>query len=324
VNNDPGFCYAVVTYNAPVGTDNCSGATTTQVSGLGSGAAFPTGTTTETYEVTDASGNTTTCQFTITVVDAEAPTFTCPGDVTSCFPVVGGLSLTSVNDNCMSAVPAITYTLSGATTGTGTNDASGSIFNPGTTTVMYVVTDLNGNADSCSFSVIIHNVVSPTVSASATTVCVDDASVTLTGNPTGGTWSGTGVTGSTFDPGTAGVGVFNPNYIVNDANGCETSANVNITVNACVGVAEETLLSGVSVYPNPNNGTFSIAINANVGDLVIEIVDMQGRVVYASVENNVQAGFVKQVSPEGMASGIYMLKLTGNGQQRMDKITIQK
>ena len=51
---------------------------------------------------------------------------------------------------------------------------------------------------------------------------------------------------------------------------------------------------------------------------------MQGRVVYSSFENNVQAGFVKQLSPEAMASGIYMLKLTGNGQQRMDKISIQK
>jgi hypothetical protein len=324
VNNDPGFCYAVVTYNTPVGADNCSGTTTTQITGLGSGAAFPTGTTTETYEVTDAAGNSTTCQFIITVVDAEAPTFTCPQDVTSCFPVVGGLTLTNVNDNCMSTLPAITYTLSGATTGTGTNDASGSIFNPGTTTVMYVVTDLNGNTDSCSFTVQIHNVTSPTVSASATTACLSDAAITLNATPTGGTWTGTGVTASSFSPAAAGVGVFNPNYTYTDANGCESNANVNITVNACVGVVEENLLSGVNVYPNPNNGTFNIAINANVGDLTIEIMDAQGRVVYSSFENNVQAGFVKQISPEVMASGIYMLKLSGNGQQRLDKITIQK
>lgn len=324
VNADSGQCSATVTYNVPTGTDNCSSATTVQTAGMGSGATFAVGTTIESYEVTDASGNTTTCQFSITVVDNQPPTFTCPQDVISCFPVVGGIALGNPNDNCQSSVPSITYTLSGATTGAGVGDASGSTFNPGVTTVMYMVTDMSGNADSCSFTVQVHNVVSPTVSASATTVCVNDAAVTLNASPSGGTWSGAGVTGSSFNPMTAGVGTFNPNYTVNDSNGCETNANVNITVNACVGVAEQALLTGVNVYPNPNNGTFNIAINSNVGDLTIEIMDAQGRVVYASLEQNVQVGFVKQIAVEDMASGIYMMKLSGNGQQRMDKITIQK
>ena len=33
VNNDPGVCGAVVTYTAPVGTDNCTGATTALIAG---------------------------------------------------------------------------------------------------------------------------------------------------------------------------------------------------------------------------------------------------------------------------------------------------
>jgi len=35
---------AVVTYTTPVGTDNCTGATTTQTAGLPSGSTFPLGT----------------------------------------------------------------------------------------------------------------------------------------------------------------------------------------------------------------------------------------------------------------------------------------
>lgn len=58
----------VVTYTPPVGTDNCGGATTTQTAGLPSGAAFPVGTTTNTYRVTDASGNSVECSFTVTVL----------------------------------------------------------------------------------------------------------------------------------------------------------------------------------------------------------------------------------------------------------------
>jgi hypothetical protein len=66
-SNDTGDCSAVVTYTTPVGTDNCTGATTTQTAGLPSGSAFPVGVTTNTFVVTDAAGNTATCSFTVTV-----------------------------------------------------------------------------------------------------------------------------------------------------------------------------------------------------------------------------------------------------------------
>ncbi|MCW5520262.1 HYR domain-containing protein [Aureitalea sp. L0-47] len=82
VNNDTGLCSAVVTFTAPIGTDNCSGATTTQTAGLPSGSIFPVGTTTNTFVVTDGSGNTATCSFDVTVIDAEDPTITCPADIT--------------------------------------------------------------------------------------------------------------------------------------------------------------------------------------------------------------------------------------------------
>jgi hypothetical protein len=58
---------AVGTYTAPVGQDNCPGAQTTRTAGAASGSVFPIGTTTVTYTVTDASGNTASCSFTITV-----------------------------------------------------------------------------------------------------------------------------------------------------------------------------------------------------------------------------------------------------------------
>ena len=58
----------VVNYTAPTGTDNCANATTTQTTGLASGASFPVGTTTNTFRVTDAVGNTAECSFTVTVL----------------------------------------------------------------------------------------------------------------------------------------------------------------------------------------------------------------------------------------------------------------
>lgn len=58
---------AIATWTAPVGTDNCPGATTTQTAGPASGSVFPIGTTTVTYTVNDAHGNSASCNFTVTV-----------------------------------------------------------------------------------------------------------------------------------------------------------------------------------------------------------------------------------------------------------------
>jgi len=63
---------AIATYTAPVGSDNCPGSTTTRTAGLASGSVFPVGTTTVTHRVTDASGNTASCSFTVTVLTPQA------------------------------------------------------------------------------------------------------------------------------------------------------------------------------------------------------------------------------------------------------------
>ncbi|MBK6824799.1 MAG: HYR domain-containing protein [Saprospiraceae bacterium] len=81
VPNDLNQCSAVVTYTAPVGTDNCPGPNTVQTAGLASGAAFPVGVTTNTFKLTDASGNTATCSFTVTVTDTQLPVISCPANI---------------------------------------------------------------------------------------------------------------------------------------------------------------------------------------------------------------------------------------------------
>lgn len=106
VNNDNGVCGAVVNYTAPIGNDDCPGQSTTQIAGLASGATFPVGTTTNTFRVTDAAGNTATCSFTVTVVDNEPPTFNCSPNITvntapgQCQAVVNYPTPT-ISDNCI-------------------------------------------------------------------------------------------------------------------------------------------------------------------------------------------------------------------------------
>lgn len=82
-------------------------ATFEQTAGLPSGSVFPVGVTTNTFEVTDSSGNTSSCSFDVTVNDTEAPVITCPGDVSvSNDPGVCGAVVNytvTATDNCSSS-----------------------------------------------------------------------------------------------------------------------------------------------------------------------------------------------------------------------------
>ncbi len=70
---EPGECEIEIDYPEITASDNC-GATLSQIAGLGPDALFPVGTSTETWVVTDASGNTSKeISFVITVTTTNAP-----------------------------------------------------------------------------------------------------------------------------------------------------------------------------------------------------------------------------------------------------------
>lgn len=145
--NPPGSGTATVNYTAPVGTDNCPGATTMQTAGLASGSAFPLGTTTNTFKVTDAAGNMTTCSFTVTV--AQACVISCPGNIT----------VNNAPGQCGAAVNFAPTVTAGCGTVTCT-PASGSFFPVGATPV----TCTTGAGPSCSFTVTVIDAEAPQIS----------------------------------------------------------------------------------------------------------------------------------------------------------------
>lgn len=318
VSADSGLCTATVNYTAPVGTDNCSGATTVLISGLGSGGTFPLGTTTETYEVTDAAGHTANCSFTITVTDDEAPVFTCGGNVLSCVPVVNGLAPGTVTDNC-SGVATIDYTLSGATTGTGSNDASGTTFNAGITTVQYTVTDANGNSSTCSFDV--NYDPAPAIVLSAfdpDTICINAQQAALpAATPVNGVYSGIGINGNFFDPSISGVGSFWIAYTYTNASGCSSIDSTEITVDICMGIETTGTAEQIQVYPNPTGGTLFIDLGKSADQVFVRISEMNGQLVRQNEYNG-----TNRISTDisDLAAGIYLLNIQMDGQVKTIKL----
>jgi Fe-S cluster assembly iron-binding protein IscA len=231
VNNDAGVCGAVVTFNAPTGSDNCPGASTSQTAGLPSGSTFPIGTTIQTFVVTDASGNTANCSFTVTVIDNQAPSISCPANISVnndagvCGAVVTFNAPTG-SDNC-----------SGASTSQTAGLPSGSTFPIGTTTQTFVVTDASGNTANCSFTVTVTDNQAPSITCPANILVNNDAGVcgaVVTFNapigidncPGASTSQTAGLpSGSTFP-----IGTTIQTFVVTDASGNTANCSFTVTV----------------------------------------------------------------------------------------------
>jgi len=79
-----------------------------QVAGLPSGSIFPAGTTTNTFRVSDASGNTATCSFNVIVNDNTPPVLTCQDDIISECGDGIIFATPSPEENCpVAAVPSV-------------------------------------------------------------------------------------------------------------------------------------------------------------------------------------------------------------------------
>lgn len=198
-------------------------------------------------------------------------------------------------------------TINMSSTSTMTASACGSYMAPSGTqyTNSGTYLDTIANAAGCdsiiTINLTINAIPTVTLSISNNSVCIDDASFTLTGgSPAGGTYSGPGVTGITFSPSGAGNGTHVITYQYVDSTGCNATATANVTVSACVGVNENNNFSGMNVYPNPNSGAFVIDLGANYEDVSVVITDLAGRTVHSQNANNANLIPVEFDSAAGM------------------------
>ncbi len=154
---DPGLCTAVVSYANPTSSDNCAGTTLSLISGIASGGIFPKGPTQVRWRVTDASGLSASCSFTVTVNDNQVPSISCPANIVQ----------NTEPNTCSAIVNYTTPTFSDNCSGTSISRISGfnsgQPFPRGITTVIWRATDAAGLSTTCSFRVTINDVQAPTI-----------------------------------------------------------------------------------------------------------------------------------------------------------------
>lgn len=166
----------------------------------------------------------------------------------------------------------------------------------------------------------------PTVSLAALTspVCIQVAAFTLSGgSPAGGTYAGPGVSGGMFTPASAGTGTHSITYSVT-INGCTNASSQSITVASCTGVEESLVSDNFNIYPNPGVGLFNISMStANFKELMISIIDIQGKEVYNKMDKNISSDYNKQIDVRSLAKGIYYIKLSTDVDVKIQKLIIE-
>eukprot|EP00276_Gloeochaete_wittrockiana_P013440 CAMPEP_0184334682 /NCGR_PEP_ID=MMETSP1089-20130417/3379_1 /TAXON_ID=38269 ORGANISM="Gloeochaete wittrockiana, Strain SAG46.84" /NCGR_SAMPLE_ID=MMETSP1089 /ASSEMBLY_ACC=CAM_ASM_000445 /LENGTH=977 /DNA_ID=CAMNT_0026659001 /DNA_START=96 /DNA_END=3029 /DNA_ORIENTATION=+ len=251
--NDPGVCGASVFYTLPIFSDECNSDMGLFI-GYPPNSVFPVDVTTVTYVATD-SVNRNYCSFTVTVIDNEKPIISCPQSATlfvepgTCVAYYRYEAITAV-DNC--AVSSVIQTA---------GKTSSQPYGIGSTLNSFVVTDINGVSDTCSFTVTVVDDENPVVncptsltfptgpSSCSALVTFPDPSV----NDNCGTFALSHVSGPTSGS-TLTVGVYPVTYTATDSKGnvntcvfdvivkdtsppvvaCPPSVSIYTTVNECI------------------------------------------------------------------------------------------
>ena len=80
----------------------------------------------------------------------------------------------------------------------------------------------------------------------------------------------------------------------------------------------------IAVYPNPNNGQFIIeSNNTAVRKIEMNITDINGRLIIHKQLKNTSGAFKEMIDFRNEAKGVYFIKLSNNGVNRVFKVIIQ-
>ncbi|MEZ4932501.1 MAG: T9SS type A sorting domain-containing protein [Saprospiraceae bacterium] len=299
------YCDPVAFFDLTV-VDNCSpDVPLIQTSGLPSGSTFPVGETTlQTYEVTDAGGNTTVCSFEIVVPEAIAPN-TVVSNV-SCFGENDG----SIETNTTGGSPVYTYLWSNDSTTMSINNLG-----PG----MYSVTI----SDEAGCEIVESYDISEPTALITTLINIVNATdnmangsvdVTVSGGEMPYTFQWVDLNGNVVST-TEDISGFGPGtyqLFATDANGCvSTSA---YTIQGMVPTNNPDLDARVKIFPNPTTGTLTIEfIGLPITAIDVTVHDVVGHLVFNQPKASVNGGRYS-LNLASVPEGVYLVKLNIEGE----------
>ncbi len=262
--------------------------------------SYGPGVYTITWTASDTSGNTTTAQQTLTVTDNFAPIINfCAPDTFVCFGVETTLPLPSGTDNCSSALS--TEQVSGPINGT--------IFPMGQHQLVFALKDAAQNAAYCTTMVDVRPLPNTSTNQQGTVLsavqsgalyqwldCLDNYNALA------------GETAQQYTPSSSG------SYAVRvDLNGCpDTSLCLEVNLTGLF----EANTQDFKIWPVPATKVLNIEV-MEAG--LFKVFDLRGALV---MEQKLQKG-TQQISLQGPAPGVYLIRFTGSETSHQQRLVIQ-
>lgn len=142
----------------------------------------------------------------------------------------------------------------------------------------------------------------------------------LDATPAGGSFTGTGVSGTSFDPATAGLGAHDVTYAYEDGNGCSATSIQSIVVGECLTV-DENELDNLVIMPNPAHDVIAVSYDGDEALTQLTLLSDDGKVVSTRVLSG--GGFNEQIEVSTLAKGIYFVRLMGENTLITKKVIVQ-
>lgn len=270
-------------------------------------------TTTTTYTATRNTGNcTSTATSTVTVYQPITIT-TQPASQTVCQGA--NITFSVVTTGNLQTYQWQLSTNGGSTWTNITNANAASLTLPSVTTALsgnqyrVIVTNSCNTVTSNAATLTVNAPTPVTVGALPSKICISDTLIPLSGSPTGGSWSGIGVSGFSFIPTATSVGTYTLTYSYTNSFGCTSTATLTAKVEDCPERIRLLRDDAVILFPNPNNGLFNIRMNSTLYNyLGMKVYTTAGQMVYAKQFGGLVYGRVLPVDITHLPSATYLVK----------------
>tara|TARA_R110002072_G_scaffold23949_2_gene81992 strand:- start:110004 stop:113453 length:3450 start_codon:yes stop_codon:yes gene_type:complete len=104
-----------------------------------------------------------------------------------------------------------------------------------------------------------------------------------------------------------GVGVTTITMTATDLAGNEGTCTFDLTVENILGIEDQTLVNGITLYPNPTNGNLTLRNSSSIALQEMTITDVNGRIIQSHDMSNTQTE--TNFSVDTLSEGIYFVKI---------------
>jgi hypothetical protein len=182
-------------------------------------------------------------------------------------------------------------------------------------TTIYTVTGSNWNCSTGqTFSVQVHALPALTVVSNNNLLCEGESATLTVSGAANYNWGQSG-TGNTIVISPLSTTVYNVSGT--DQNGCTENFNYTQLVNKCSGITNVNKQVSVDIFPNPNNGEFTLLLDQVPEKAFIEIYNPVGQLIMKQ-----QADQQNKINLKDAPKGLYLIKISAAGKQVFYSTTV--